>query len=91
MTDERRNIKVSGAQFDLLRAAKPSGYSWGEFLTESLQSSTDHHVEVAERKGPVGDYVRCTNCGRSENTIIQLNGRECRDGIGVAESNDIRW
>jgi hypothetical protein len=47
-------------------------------------TSGPHYPVLQERENkPLGPYVRCRDCGRSENTLDELNNRPCEDGIPV--------
>lgn len=85
MSDDRKNLKVSRDEFDLLRAAKGS-QNWGEFLTNRLRESSEHTPVFRDRGDqPLSGYVACDECGRSENNLRKLDQRPCRDSIAVNE------
>jgi len=44
-----------------------------------------HTIETRERSSHTGEYVICTDCGRTANTEERLEQRPCKDGISVKE------
>lgn len=87
MADNRKNIKVGEDDFRLLKACKPGGENWGRFLTQAVRKSSPHTpVATARENRPLPDYVSCDECGRSENTLEELDRRPCDpSGISINE------
>jgi hypothetical protein len=81
--DPRKNIKIDADGFRTLKACKPAGMTWTQFLVDSVRDSSDHLPVVRERSGPRFDYVACDLCGRSENDLNQLEARPC-DPSGIS-------
>jgi hypothetical protein len=47
-----------------------------------------HNIVTVERENrPLSDYVACESCGRTANTIEELEDRPCREGISLKEGH----
>lgn len=89
MDEDTTHVRVYESDKDRIRATKGKG-NVADRLSHIIdwywKDSGPHYPVLKEREDkPLGPYVQCRDCGRSENTVEELNNRECEEGIAVEE------
>ena len=88
MVEDTTHVRVYESDKDRIKATRAKG-AIGDKLSHIIDQyweDSSHYPVLEERDNkPLGPYVMCRDCGRSENTLEELEKRPCKDGIAVDE------
>lgn len=83
-TDERVIRLEDEETYRLLSAATKPRETTGEAVRRLVQEHTEHTLTTDVRSSH-GWYIKCEDCGRTENSVSDMADRPCKDGIAVDE------
>ncbi|MFB6197987.1 MAG: hypothetical protein ABEI52_06935 [Halobacteriaceae archaeon] len=88
-SEETTHVRVYKSDKDRIRATTGKGnmaHKLSKIVDDYWHHAGPHHPVLQEREDkPLGPYVQCRDCGRSENTLQELNDRPCEEQIAVNE------